>query len=373
MKKLIRTVLLLLIILALLISLFPLSYLIRNDNNNRENICGFYAEQENSLEMIYIGGSAAYVYWEPLRAWDRSGIPSYVLGQDTLPPQSIKYYIIEAQKTQKPELFVVDLRPFQYGDTLGYNETAVRNGTDSFSYSINRFNMINASVPVLKDRLTYYFDIFKYNSRWPYIFFNLMQALQRHDFSWFDYADNIRTNSEKGFGFVFKQQDVSLEDFTNISGEMPLNDEINNIFIELLDYCGKQNIKVLFIVHVYNQKMADKQMYNYMAKVIDEYGFDYINMNDYVDEIGIDSKTDFLNADHVNILGADKYTDYLTDYIIGKYDMKDMRGNIIYAEWNQLSCAFADKAEKARETIRNIINDPHTQDIESEDWWLEIP
>ena len=87
-----------------LVSLKFLSYLYRPVTTSRMNVCGFYAEPENSLDVVYVGGSACYRYWEPLKAWKDYGFTSYNFATDAIQPQVIKYILEEIQKTQKPFL-----------------------------------------------------------------------------------------------------------------------------------------------------------------------------------------------------------------------------------------------------------------------------
>ena len=68
-----------------------LSYVMRPVTNSRKNLCGFYAEKSNSLDMVYVGGSACYAYWEPLAAWNEYGFTSFNFATESIQPQCIKY------------------------------------------------------------------------------------------------------------------------------------------------------------------------------------------------------------------------------------------------------------------------------------------
>ncbi len=47
-----------------------------------------------------------------------------------------------------------------------------------------------------------------------------------------------------------------------------------------------------------------------VKKYMSENGFTFFDMNDNLDEIGIDPETDFLDDLHLNTIGANKTTDY---------------------------------------------------------------
>ena len=66
------------------------TYLFRNVTMDRYHIVGL--EQEN-VDMVYIGGSAAFVYWQPLKAWNDYGYTSYSYATNTIQAESLKAYV----------------------------------------------------------------------------------------------------------------------------------------------------------------------------------------------------------------------------------------------------------------------------------------
>ena len=48
---------------------------------------------------------------------------------------------------------------------------------------------------------------------------------------------------------------------------------------------------------------------------MDEYGLEYLELNEALEEIGIDPTTDFYNKNHLNTSGAGKTTDYLSEIL----------------------------------------------------------
>ena len=363
MKKRIVSIVSIILTIMIILSIIPFSYLSRRRDDSRENVTGFYAEKEDTLDMVYIGGSATYVYWQPLRAFDEYGFTSYDLATSTITPEAIKYYIIESEKTQHPELYVIDLRPFQYGEEYyddGITSTdipkycyepAIRFSSDSMSYSLNRLNFLNNSVEDKSDMLSLYLDFFKYHRE---TFWNILDCL-RNDTGLFDYIDNKRTNVYKGF--IIKDSYNPI-DFTNDYDTDELKaipEEIDNIFIDLLDFCKEEDLNVLFVVNTYCQTKDDKMEYNYMKSVIEEYGFDYLNTNDYFDEIGMDYNTDFIDKDHVDLLGSNKYTDFLADYIFENYKLEDKRDNPEYSEWSELLADYTNEVNDVCDYINSGI------------------
>lgn len=338
-KKIIINVLSSIVIIVLLLSFIPITYIARPKGWDRDNITGLYSEKANSLDMIYIGGSACFVYWEPLRAFEKYGFTSYNYAHDTMSPVEIKYLIEETRKTQNPDLYLIDLRPFQYGDEYNTNgniqdmylEAPIRNAIMGMDFSPNRDRLISEIVKNGDSKLSYYFDFIKYQSEFK------TNVFAPYHFSFYN---NRINNTNKGFVFI---TDVSSVDYTNYNSVTEMEkipDDVNAYFIDLLDYCKDKELNVLFIVHSYMQTKQHKKEYNYMKQVIDEYGFGFLNTNDYFEEIGYDTENDFYNNNHVNVFGAEKYTDFVGNYIVSNYTMPDKRGNLEYESWFDLNEEF---------------------------------
>ena len=52
-----------------------------------------------------------------------------------------------------------------------------------------------------------------------------------------------------------------------------------------------------------------------------------MNLNDKSKELGIDVPADYSDAEHLNINGMEKMTEYLGKYIINKYDVSSEKSN----------------------------------------------
>ncbi len=362
-KRIIVSVISVAVIICMVISFVPLSYFLRPSGYNRDNIIGLYAEKENSLDMVYIGGSACFVYWEPLRAWNQYGFTSYDFAHDTITPEAIKYYIKEVEKTQSPKLWLIDLRPFQYGeesysseiDTPNmYYEVPIRNGTDNMMYSVNRNNLIKASVSDKSERMSYYIDFIKYHSNWTEIFHSCIDYFRLHYTSFPQSYINKKSNPYKGFAFIEDKKSVSFTDCSAVTKEKELSPEIDKLFLDLIDFCGKEKLNVLFIVHSYCQTEEHKMKYNYMKRIISDNGFDFLNTNDFYKEIALDYSVDLYNENHVNVFGAEKYTDFVAKYIDSKYDLPDKRSTQEYKEWDNLYNDFEAKTDDVKQVINEI-------------------
>ncbi len=323
------------------------TYLFREVNTNRVNITGI--KEEEQLDVVYIGGSAAFVYWQPLKAWNDIGLVSYSYASNSLQAESIKFYMKEVLKTQTPQLFVIDLRPFQYWDADFNME--VRNSSDSMDYTMNRLEMISsyfknrAIQEEADDIMSYYLEIAKYHTN--------LQVLS-NPYNW-EYINNTGQAVYKGWEWFARYQ--YLEEPENFLTEerADLEEGCEKILENLLEFCQEKELQVLFVVCPYQITEEHQEIYNALQDKIEAAGFQYLNANEYYEEIGIDFATDFYNASHVNCFGAEKYTEFLENYLKEYYDLPDRRDDPIYADWNEIYQAFVEEGKEIKQNVSKRI------------------
>jgi ASC-1-like (ASCH) protein len=332
MKKIIAFVI---FVILICICFIRISYLFRNvlwaeDRNHLTAI-----KNEDDLDVVYIGGSAAFVYWEPDRAYGEYGITSYDYAANSITAESVLGYVKEVLKTQRPKLIVIDARPFQYwSDTSKISE--IRETTDSWDYSVNREETAGRWLKYRKrildmdgsecqdGALTYYLDIIKYHGN--------LDALKNPD-SW-NFIDNVGKVDYHGFEPRCMHETLTEPDDFETDENTPLPEEDEKILDELLEYCKNRKINVLFTVCPYYVSADHMKLYNTIQKRVEEKGFDFINCNLYYNEMGLDFSRDFYEVSHVNPYGAEKYTKFLGNYIKNKYLLADHRGEESYADWD---------------------------------------
>jgi len=309
---------------------------------DRTNVIGI--KEETELDVVFVGGSSTIVYWQPLQAWHDYGFTSYNYATNTNQAENIKYYIKDTLKTKKPKLFVVDLRAFQYW-IPELEEAGLRNGLDSMDLGVDRmeyawYAMHNREISPETDVLSFYFDIAKYHTQYEAF---------ANPTNW-TYIDNSTYVPGKGFewGPVAKRLDEPEGFMTDEKGG--LDERCLQVLTDLLDYCKDEELQVLFVVCPYMITREDMMKYNTIAEVVESYGYQYLNTNEHYREMDIDFETDFYNADHVDCLGAEKYTRFLGEYICNNYEMPDHGNEHDYVErWDSEFEQFAEEAEQRKE------------------------
>lgn len=347
-KKVFKWVVLIIIFLLISVNFLKIiTYIMKPRIIDLENIGGFYGEKKNSLDMVYIGGSATFVYYEPLKAFEDYGIASYDFGANTIQPELYKMMVKEILKHQNPKLIVIDARAFQYREKdKPPTEVSYRNVLTGIPLSLNKIEFIKENVNKNLDDnpISYYFDVIKYHRNPEKLILNDIKM-----------AFNKYENTKKGFYFVPKVVSITQEDFQT-NETKAVAKETEEILIDLLEYLKTINSKVLFVVSPYQETMEHKKVFNYVSEKIIEYGFDFLDSNEYYENMNLDFNKDFYNDNHVNIYGAEKYTDFLNNYMIEKYNLPNHQKDKNYAKWHELLPEWNNQVNLTKKTIEGIIN-----------------
>lgn len=329
--------------------LVHLTYVIRTNGDVKDIFNGFYSEEEDTLDVIMIGSSPVYPFYSGPKLWGEYGITCYPLSSHVQRPSAALPLLKEAYKTQSPQVVVFEMRMYTMEDgRMEDNMAYARGVTDNMKYSLNRIYAINRLVTEPKDRYTYYFDIFKYHSNWK-----TMILPEQIACFWYEKANPLK-------GFAIRDEVGPLEKeripvCTDLTDSLKIPAEQEERLYELLDFLKEKDQQALFIVSPYREEETEQKMFNYMKKIIQSYGYDFVNMNEHYEEIGIDFETDYYDyGGHVNILGAEKCTAYLAK-LLEPYQIKDKRGQEKYHSWDQAYQYYLETGHQAMDQVREHI------------------
>ena len=282
----------------------------------------FYNEEKNSLNLMLFGASSVRTDFIPTKAYENHGITSYNYCINAMPLPTTKYMIAEALQYQSPEIIVIDINGITYCNKQ-FTETQSVAFTETMKHSTNRNE---ALLDIYDGSRTWEDDIsfIKYHKN----IINLGQCINYASF-YQNYGDNA--SILKGYSTYA----TTVEDFTNfniinpndITDFQTFNDyEIESIN-SLLDYCDsiKNDVKVVFSrfprITTFNNNEWEIPYVNSFAKIIKDRGFDYIDFYNHMQDFDLNYSTDFSDFTHLNIFGAEKFTEYLCDYLKTNYNL----------------------------------------------------
>ncbi len=344
-QKFFRLLQALIFIAIFLFLLVHVTYMLRTDGDVKNRFVGFYGEKNNSIDAILIGSSPVYPCYAAPMLWEEYGICAYPLSTNVQRPKAAIHLVEEAEKTQSPSLYIFDVLMFLNEDEgMTANLAYTRGVTDNLKYSLNRIRTINDLVDAddAEARYTFYFDIFKYHSNWD----TLILPRQWATF-WYAKKDPLK-------GFVINDEVGPTEtvDCSDVTERLAIPADEEETLYTLLDYLTDAGLNALFIVSPTSMTEEKEAQYNYMQDIVETYGYNFLNLNDYYAEIGMDFATDFYDyGTHTNALGARKCTAFLGEYLTEHYTWEDKRGQKAYASWDKAYETWSAQMAEAEETI----------------------
>lgn len=347
-------------IVIFVVLLILVSYMVRTNGDVKDRFSGFYAEKNDTLDIVMIGSSPVFPYYAAPKLWGETGIAMYPLSSNVQRPIAMKYLVREAEKSQTPELYIFEMRMFTMEDAgLSENMAYTRGVTDNMRYSPLRYETIQAMVPEDDEegRVSFHIDIMKYHTNWK------MLALPS------EWANMLyhKASPLKGYDFKDEVGPQPMPDCGKAEGTVNIPEEQEGYLRELLAFLQEQEKDALFIVSPYGESLEDQRMFNYMEEIVTAYGYPFLNMNNYYEEIGIIFEEDFADyGSHTNAVGAEKCTEFLRDYLLQNYEFEDKRGDEAYASWDEAYALWKDEMELARVTIQDRIENEDYAVIEEE-------
>ena len=302
------------LLLAVILTLLLLQeFVLCRLDDNRERIKGFYLEDDDSIDVAFIGSSEVYSGYSASYAYARSGFTSYPIATRSNTVRNYLTCVKEAVRTQHPKLIVIEINGVLYNDTYLNDETFLRSYADNIPLNDNKLELVDRWLPELKTE--FIFPLIKYHTVWESDNWGLDWGLSV-------IVDRFRgynlLKGMKNMAAVYSPQEEVLNDQLSSYDAQPLSDQSQTSFIELLDYCRDNELNVLFVrfPHVVHKKMLLRYERSLAAaELVRSYGFTYLGLDEEYGEIGLDLSKDFYNAEHLNVYGQQKLTAYLCDYM----------------------------------------------------------
>ncbi len=290
--------------------------------NVTAKIDGFYNSPENEYDVIYFGSSNTYCSFNPLVVWEKTGVKSYVFATQQQPVWATYHYMVDAFERQTPEVAVMDVLMFSKNDEY-YDDGVNYTFCDNMPLSKNKLELVWASAPK-GERFNLAFKFMKYHSRW--------NELTKQDFL---YRKANMEDYSKGFYILTQEYDSAVH--TDVSKEKAtaeLSEKNLTYLHKIIDLCKENGVELLLVKAPSNATLEEKHYYNAVEKVAEERGVSFVDYNLMYSEIELDLEHDFYDATHLNVTGAEKFSEYFvenTEYFEGKV----RRDTDWQAEWEK--------------------------------------
>lgn len=315
-----RTIKIISLLLAVVICSYLLqTFLLCHSDSNRERIKAFYLEKKDTIDVVFVGASEVYCDFASAYAYGKYGFTSYPYVSQGLPMTLYKTAIKEVVSRQHPKLIVIEINGALYGDKHMSNDAYYRYYLDSMPLNRNKIDYIQNNIT--NDRIEYYAPLIKYHNNWTKFpkGVNWNAAVMLDDLRGYSLLKGVKNETVK---YGIDKKDVLNYNKHEKDKRVKLNPQCYEGLIDLLEFCKEENLNVLFtrFPHpITKDELNRPRRANTAGDIVRKYGFEYLNFDHMFNELDIEPGNDFYNSEHMNIYGQQKFTDYLSEYIIKNY------------------------------------------------------
>lgn len=310
------------------------------------NVAAFDAEEENLVDGIILGTSVISYAWLTPIAWENYGLSIYHLATSVQPFGIIPEYLDYVDKSQDIKYVIIDIH--------GLRTEAIYASLAPAKFRSAYLNIpdFGSRVKVLKALYEYVEDVYDFYGKpedttnivdindksyiLPFLNFHSrwVDGLEKADFvtvkNRFLGADDRRN--------AFKT--LNCEKYTSVwnFGEVKDIDDFQKAQLQnIFDYAEEHDLELLFInMPSFRSKAEQEEMRN-IIEYCKNQGYntiDFANM-EMIEELNIETTTDFVNRGHLNAFGGVKVTNYICQYLIdNNYYSVDHRGDSAYSHWD---------------------------------------
>ncbi len=301
------------------------------------NLVEEYYRDTKDHDVIFVGDCEVFSNVSPVKLWEDYGITSYIRGSAQQLPWQSYYLLEETLKYEKPRVVVFNVLAMKYNEPQkeAYNRLTL----DGMRLSPTKIRAVNASMTEGESLMTYLFPLLRYHSRWS--------ELTSEDINYVFHRDKLSHN-----GYLMR---VDVKPAGQIPRAKKLGDyRFGKNAYDYLDrmtkLCKENGIELLLIkspsIYPYWYGEWDQQMVDYAEKN----GLTYINFLPEAEKLGIDYEKDTFDGGlHLNLSGAEKFTDRLGEVLHEEYGLKDHRNNKRLCDLWQKKIDFYDSMRENQE------------------------
>ena len=267
----------------------------------------FLQEEENTIDVLFIGSSLTYCNIIPAVFWEETGLTAWDVTGPELTVPGAYHYLRQALKTQSPQAVFIEISAVLYPRHTGFTKTVI----GQMPWGRDRIEMIISEAEP-ENRLGLIFPLFFYHSRWS--------ELSRDDISVF--CDGYGTDMSAGYTYLNQYRVPEGYVERTDSGKDAQNNERNlQYLLKIAQVCREAGITPVF----YESPAASTMPRSLMDPVYEALsaieGAVVVNFNDHRDAIGAALEGDYYDPLHYNAVGAEKFSRFLAGWVTENLDL----------------------------------------------------
>ena len=304
-KRLLKTAIAIASFSVIFLTIQPF-FIIQSDFAATTMIEGYSHLEKESLDVLFLGSSQMYFAVDAGKLTDEYGISSYDFGAGAQHLPTTLYYLDEALKTQTPKLVVLEV----CGIFIKNSEVAESHLAWSYfpmPMSFKKFDsMYNSlNVGLIKSFEYSFVPLIRFHDKWKDTHLNDIDFV----LNTYKYTD-LKARGHVAEDHVTK---CTIEYYNGDETTKEIPEESKKAILDIAERCREKGIKLLLLkTPVSDWTKGDSISVEQFAL---ENNLEFIDLNENINEIGIDGDTDFYNKGHLNSSGAEKTTDYIAEIL----------------------------------------------------------
>lgn len=294
-----------------------------------------YLQPREKIDVLFLGSSHVHCNVNTQILWDEYGIASYLCTGAEQPLWNSYHYLVDALKTQKPKLVVLDMYcPSRYYDD--YQMGWIDENLGGMRFSKNKYEAVMASADV--DQMEYLFDFLKYHTR-----YDKLEAADFKNFFW----NRTQQRRWKGYTQLQNHTELTEPDLSHVTQLQKMTEKSQEYFDKIVALTREKGIALALVSAPYLPEEEDQMVYNEIARQAKEQGLLFLNYNaaEIYREMEFDFSTDFADHTHLNEGGSRKYTQHLGNWLKENYQIPDRRGKRGYESWEDQFITMEEASE----------------------------
>lgn len=302
-KIIINTLLFILFLVGLGALLFRANFVLRQKEYSgvQDN---FAKLPKDSVDVVFIGNSHQFCSIDPDLLYDEYGMNSFMLATSAQTVPMSYYAAMEAIELQHPDKIIFE---------VSYCANDFRTVTNEMSHCFfDGMPLCEARIQGLEDlieeedRIYYHLPIGLYHSRW--------KELSEMDFT------NNRVSERGG---VHQEETIHNTEIPVLGAEEkePMPVEMEKYMDKMVMLCKENDVELILYTAPFNTLYVSdeetkalfrrQRIFNYISDYAEKNQLRYYNLFHEIEELGLDNATDWLDTQHLNFRGQEKFTRYM--------------------------------------------------------------
>lgn len=294
-------------ILAAVLVLGAVTELVSPKRHNYGSDWGeFLQEEEDTIDVLFIGSSLTYCNIIPAIFWEETGLTAWDVTGPELTVPGAYHYLVEALKTQSPSVVFIEISAVLYERYTGFTKTVI----GQMPWGLNRLEMTLREGET--ENLTgLLFPLYFYHSRWS----------ELSDDDWTVFRNGYSQDMNAGYTYLNQYRVPQGYVVRDDSGHDTQNNARNLEYLKrIAALCLEEGITPVFYESPAASTMPEELMGPVRRELEAIEGALVVNFNDHRDDIGAELEGDYFDALHYNAAGAAKFSRFLADWVTENVD-----------------------------------------------------